>query len=748
MPRCIGVPDHMNKHRILFALKGLIILLLLICISMLIILRWKSDLIVKKVLDAVQHELVDSLQYTTADMNWLSHFPLMSIQIYDLSVGSGESRFIQHSDVDLVIGLLPLLKNEIVINQLVVRHGVLSITQHNGKWSYDIKKKKEHTDEGAEAFNTRVRQLLLEDVQLQYDDGEKTQLHTYIEKGLFKGSFAEGKLESDIHLESSIALLSLSNKSIPAPLISTIDGRYVYDLNSGQQFFENITINHEAIQLTIDGNIQSDALDISFQWKKGIPELMQQWMPEQIAKQIEAYSIKGITAGEGTIAGPINATSQWKTDVSIDLENGSAVLPGTGEKLSGLELELTYADGANGRNLPQGLHATLRKKGTFTTRVDMDNMKSKAIDFYLDGTLSASLLNAVNAPGVSFKTGTFQIDDLQLRQIQNTDQFINTLFSQEVKQIGVRDLHVVFQDNDIRVHHGTLRLADKEMRFSVDQFLWNKVNTSELEFSMTETGKKFEFVFSGNLCDGTVATKGSVSGLDKNPTVNALWTFSKIEIRELLASFSNFDQTFITDKNLSGKTNLWAETVIPFDKKWNLLSKQVHIKSAIEIQDGRLRDMQTLEDFGKFVHLEDLQDIRFSQLRNYMLIEKGKVFLPVMFIQSSALNLSISGEHGFDDKIIYFLKVNAGQVAANKLKKNNDRQAIVKAQKSGWINMYFALSGTTQNVQYQQYKKAVIAGFEQSAKIKESLRDELVNTFGYDVYWLEPNEWEDIPEYE
>ena len=45
--------------------------------------------------------------------------------------------------------------------------------------------------------------------------------------------------------------------------------------------------------------------------------------------------------------------------------------------------------------------------------------------------------------------------------------------------------------------------------------------------------------------------------------------------------------------------------------------------------------------------------------------------------------------------------------------------------------MYFVLEGTTEDVKYQQYRQAVIAGFEQSAEIKESLRKYLVDHFGY-----------------
>jgi len=169
---------------------------------------------------------------------------------------------------------------------------------------------------------------------------------------------------------------------------------------------------------------------------------------------------------------------------------------------------------------------------------------------------------------------------------------------------------------------------------------------------------------------------------------------------------------------------------------------------TIDIRNGQVKGMKTLKDLSKYVHLDDLRDIRFSQMRNYLKIENGKVYLPVMFIQSNALNMSISGEHSFDQDILYYMKLNAGQVAASKLKKNDTKKDFKKASKSGWINMYFVLEGTTSDVRYQQYRNAVIAGFEQSSALKESLRNYLVDKFGYDVYWIEPNEWEDIPEYE
>jgi hypothetical protein len=118
-----------------------------------------------------------------------------------------------------------------------------------------------------------------------------------------------------------------------------------------------------------------------------------------------------------------------------------------------------------------------------------------------------------------------------------------------------------------------------------------------------------------------------------------------------------------------------------------------------------------------------------------------------MFIQSRSINLSISGVHRFDQKILYNIKLNAGQVVSTKLKKSDRNKDIKQARKSGWINMYFVLDGSTDAVRYQQNRQLVISGFEQSAALKENLRNEFVEKFGYDVYWLEPNEWEEIPEY-
>ncbi len=721
----------------------------MIAISMLVILRWKSDLIIEKVISSVQEELVDTIQYTTADINWFSHFPLMSIQIYDLHVGSAASTFIHDCDVDIVIALFPLFKNQIIINQLAIKDGAIYIHEKQGRWSYDILKNK--GEESSDGYATKISQLVIENVTIQYEETPSSLIDLFIEKGVFKGNIEEGALDTELNLQSTLNKLTLSDYVLPAPFQSSIKGQYRYEFASGKQLFDNLEIDHEAIQLAVDGHVEKDTIDLSLQWKKANPAMLKNWLPTRLAVKTKGHKLEGVMEGQSHIKGLLSKPDHLNIIADLSLKNGSITFIKSKEAIKGISLDLNYNSHNREKGNKPSLDLSFEKSGmtspNFKGALQLANFSNPVFDLSLDGALPSGLLNLMEVPGLKFESGVLEIDNLALKKIQSSKFSMQTFFEQGIESVSLKDLHFTYHDTAIKINKGSLALVNHQIKIDFDKLDWNKASFSELKCSVTSADNKLDYQVSGQLCEGAFTTEGVLSGIDQRPLINASWKVTGIQINKLLESFSNFDQTFITSENLSGKTNLWVETKMPFDEKWNLLSKNVVVKAAIDIHDGRLQGMPAFEEFSKFVHLEDLRDIRFNQIRNYMLIEKGQVYLPVMFIQSNALNLSISGSHGFDEKIIYYLKLNAGQVAATKLKKNKGNKDFLKASKSGWINMYFALSGTTQDVRYQQYKNAVIAGFEQSTVIKEKLRDELVEKFGYDVYWLEPNEWEDIPEY-
>jgi len=104
--------------------------------------------------------------------------------------------------------------------------------------------------------------------------------------------------------------------------------------------------------------------------------------------------------------------------------------------------------------------------------------------------------------------------------------------------------------------------------------------------------------------------------------------------------------------------------------------------------------------------------------------------------------------HRLDNRILYNIKLNAGQVLSTKLKKHNPQLTPLPARREGTFNLYFTITGTTDEFDYTMDKHAAESSFQQSAEIRERIRDKLSMVFKDVADIVEPPEWETIPEYE
>ncbi len=175
-------------------------------------------------------------------------------------------------------------------------------------------------------------------------------------------------------------------------------------------------------------------------------------------------------------------------------------------------------------------------------------------------------------------------------------------------------------------------------------------------------------------------------------------------------------------------------------------SDKLHVWAGLGIHDGELKNFEILEEFSSYAKVKDLRHVRFVDMQNWLEIKDGKFYLPVMFIQNNAMNMSICGEQTFDDKIDYSIKVNAGQVLANKFKSGSNQKPI-KAKKDGFFNLYFNVYGTLENYKYETNKSKVKNMFAESEKRKRQIRAALIKEFGAPLNMLrEPVEWQDVGE--
>ena len=248
-------------------------------------------------------------------------------------------------------------------------------------------------------------------------------------------------------------------------------------------------------------------------------------------------------------------------------------------------------------------------------------------------------------------------------------------------------------------------------------------------------GGLFEFDHNNlNIIGNTSAMQGELA-LDANarfdlePSLKMRITASSLDLETMLAQCENFGQEVITDANMRGRLNgrvvLWAF----WDKSGAFDMKRLRALADLQASNGELVGVKMFEDFSTYVHIDDLRRIKFTDMQNYFEIKNQRLYLPVMSIRSSALNMTVSGEHTFTHDIDYKIKINAGQVLLNRLKKY-DGDLDPLPEKKGGFNLYYTSVGNLDKYDIKRKKRAVKAEFERSEARKMIRAKAMASEFG------------------
>jgi len=268
-----------------------------------------------------------------------------------------------------------------------------------------------------------------------------------------------------------------------------------------------------------------------------------------------------------------------------------------------------------------------------------------------------------------------------------------------------------------------------DVTISMDKFKYEDIKGTDFNGHLTFFNNSILIKGGANGMGGTFDLEGMLTRKANRDQIEAKIVCNKIDVNTFFQQTHDFGQKTIRSKNLKGKLNSQLLIIGNWNIDGSFNRKGMHVYGNAQILNGELINLEMMENFSSFVNLEDLRHIKFGSLDNYFEIKNEVIHIPTMFIQSNAVNLTLNGEHAFNNAIDYNIKVNAGQVLTNKLKRHNPRLTPKPARKKGFFNLYYAVKGTAENPTYKTAKRQVKTDLENSESIKAQIKLKLDRAF-------------------
>ncbi len=294
-----------------------------------------------------------------------------------------------------------------------------------------------------------------------------------------------------------------------------------------------------------------------------------------------------------------------------------------------------------------------------------------------------------------------------------------------------RDTTVTLRDTVYRI-----RFADNvafTMQASIERFRFNRFTAQELRGTVH---LRAEELYTERLrfraMDGSVSMSGSIreTGAD-SLAMRYRASVTGVDIHKLFYEMGNFGQEALTDRNLRGQVT--AE--VDFDSRWSSSldcnTDRIRATADLEIANGELLEFSPMAALSKLVKGADLNRIRFSTLKNSIRIESRTVHIPQMEINSSAMNIVLSGTHSFDNMIDYQLQLLLSQLLGKKVRNMNTEFGTIEEDNLGRSRLFIAMKGPAEDPRFTYDARGVRQKIASDIrKEKQVLKDILQEEFG------------------
>lgn len=219
-----------------------------------------------------------------------------------------------------------------------------------------------------------------------------------------------------------------------------------------------------------------------------------------------------------------------------------------------------------------------------------------------------------------------------------------------------------------------------------------------------------------NIAGGKL-TSNTLFKLGEEWKISSNTIFQNIYIDSAFYLCENFDQSFVTDKQIQGRLTGNVKLYLKLDENFNADPQSIQANIEAKISNGRLVNFEPMRKLSRFVEERELEDVRFSELSNTVFIENKTIRIPEMEIHSNVSNISISGSHSFDNFMDYRLAVPLKNFKRSQRDKDEAYGAIEEVNQGQTI-LHLKLKGNSDDfkISYDTQKT--------KNKIKEDLKKE------------------------
>jgi len=309
----------------------------------------------------------------------------------------------------------------------------------------------------------------------------------------------------------------------------------------------------------------------------------------------------------------------------------------------------------------------------------------------------------------SLRSNNLHLDELLKHSISGTDTTYHLRFSDRIGfNLNVRVGRLAFRKFEATNVRGNASLQNK--RFFAENLHFNAM-------------------------DGQVQANGFIDGTRQNfLQVGCQAVINGVDINKLFYQLGNFGQTGITDKNIFGKIT----SDVHFRARWTptlqVDSESLETTANIRIEEGSLVNYEPMVALSRFLRMDDFNPVTFSTLQNQIRIKNRTIFIPEMEINSSALNLKLTGEHRFDNQIDYRVQLLLRDVlgGSNRPRQNPQEQFGTVIDDGLWrTRLFLRISGTANNPSFAYDTEGVREKIRDDLRReRETLREVLRKEFG------------------